>query len=56
MIWWIAWPSDQLGLGAFVVWSSQGAGVPLAAVPVEDRISIGTIFGAQSPEPRIGGM
>ena len=56
MIWWIVSPNDQLGLGAFVAWSSQGAAIPPVAPMVEDRTSIGTIFGAQTPEPRIGGM
>ena len=45
--------AERLNIG----WSY--AGNTLAAptlVPVEDRLSIGTIFGASIPETRIGGI
>lgn len=53
------WPSglidaaERLNAG----WSYAGNPLtPAAAVAVEDRLSIGTIFGLQSPRTSIGGF
>lgn len=54
-LWWQR-TDNQLGIGGMILWESYGTPPAPTLIPTEDRVSIGTIFGAQLPEPHIGGF
>ncbi len=49
--------SQTIGLGSLMAWGSYGGTAPPpTGTAIEDRISVGTIFGAQLADARIGGL
>jgi hypothetical protein len=55
----IDWNSQDIGnyaLGWLLDWSTGASVTPSGGAANDQRVSIGTIFGLKTPEPRIGGF